>query len=276
MLVENHAYRIIFSASLCFSVGVSPIGNYAPLFSYKCSYTTHTIAANRCRGVFVVLGYAHTCAQGALMNELTHPQTNKTSAAGARPLVWAAIGAIGALSLALAGLGFSKVMSRDAANTATNPTTAIAVAPLISAPKTLAPTAKPATHHATPAADASAPTRIAQANPNLGTVQSVRAVQQKGEGTGAGAVIGGVLGGVLGHQVGGGTGKDLATVGGAIGGGVLGHQIERNVRGKTIYEVTVRMDNGAVRTFTQSSASAVGARVVAEGNTLRASQAAQT
>ena len=33
-----------------------------------------------------------------------------------------------------------------------------------------------------------------------------------------GAVIGAVLGGVLGHQVGGGRGKDLATVGGVVAG----------------------------------------------------------
>ncbi len=210
------------------------------------------------------------------MNELTHPQKINPSAVGARPLVWAAIGAIGALSLALAGLGFSKVRSRDAADNSKASTTAIAAAPLVSAPKAPTQAVKPASHHAAQTLDAPAPARIAQTNPNLGTVQSVRAVQQKGDGTGAGAVIGGVLGGVIGHQVGGGTGKDLATVGGAIGGGVLGHQIERNVRGKTIYEVTVRMDNGAIRTFTQSSASAVGARVVAEGNSLRASQAAQT
>jgi uncharacterized protein YcfJ len=36
------------------------------------------------------------------------------------------------------------------------------------------------------------------------------------------ALLGAVLGGVIGHQIGGGTGKDLATVGGAVAGGVLG------------------------------------------------------
>jgi uncharacterized protein YcfJ len=36
------------------------------------------------------------------------------------------------------------------------------------------------------------------------------------------AVLGAVLGGVLGHQIGGGTGKDIATVGGAVAGGVIG------------------------------------------------------
>ena len=37
-----------------------------------------------------------------------------------------------------------------------------------------------------------------------------------------GAIAGALLGGVLGHQVGGGSGKDLATVGGAVAGGVIG------------------------------------------------------
>jgi uncharacterized protein YcfJ len=43
-----------------------------------------------------------------------------------------------------------------------------------------------------------------------------------------GAVVGALIGGVLGHQVGGGAGKDLATVGGAIAGGAIGAQAGRN------------------------------------------------
>ncbi len=39
-----------------------------------------------------------------------------------------------------------------------------------------------------------------------------------------GTAIGAVAGGVVGNQVGGGKGKDLATIGGAIGGGYLGNQ----------------------------------------------------
>ncbi len=40
-----------------------------------------------------------------------------------------------------------------------------------------------------------------------------------------GAIAGALLGGILGHQVGGGTGKDLATVGGVIAGAALGSQV---------------------------------------------------
>ncbi len=43
-----------------------------------------------------------------------------------------------------------------------------------------------------------------------------------------GAIAGALIGGVLGHQVGGGAGKDLATVGGAIAGGAVGAQIGRD------------------------------------------------
>ena len=42
-----------------------------------------------------------------------------------------------------------------------------------------------------------------------------------------GAIIGGVLGGILGHQVGGGSGKTVATIGGAVGGGALGANVDR-------------------------------------------------
>ncbi len=42
------------------------------------------------------------------------------------------------------------------------------------------------------------------------------------------ALLGAVLGGVIGHQIGGGTGKDLATVGGAVAGGVIGARSGNN------------------------------------------------
>ncbi len=51
-----------------------------------------------------------------------------------------------------------------------------------------------------------------------------------------GAIIGGILGGVLGHQIGGGRGNDIATVGGALAGAAIGNNqgsgstYDRNVR----------------------------------------------
>lgn len=100
------------------------------------------------------------------------------------------------------------------------------------------------------------PATVASAPPTChecGTVEAVREVEKKGEGTGLGAVAGGVLGGILGHQVGGGKGRDLATVAGAVGGAFGGHQIEKNVRSEKQVQVTVRFDDGNVRTFTQAN-----------------------
>lgn len=42
----------------------------------------------------------------------------------------------------------------------------------------------------------------------------------------AGSAIGAVVGGLVGHQIGGGRGRDLATVAGAVGGGYVGNRIE--------------------------------------------------
>ena len=105
-----------------------------------------------------------------------------------------------------------------------------------------------------------------------GTVESVNAVQQKGEGTGLGAVGGAVLGGVVGHQVGGGDGKKAMTVIGAVGGGLAGHEIEKRARSTTVFDVKVRMEDGSVRSFQRSEALAVGAHVVVEGTKLRLSR----
>lgn len=84
---------------------------------------------------------------------------------------------------------------------------------------------------------------------SCGVVASVNAVTQKGEGSGLGAVAGGVLGGVLGNQVGGGSGKKIATVAGAAGGAYAGHQVEKNMKSVTHYNVVVNMDDGTSRTF---------------------------
>lgn len=56
-----------------------------------------------------------------------------------------------------------------------------------------------------------------------------------------GTIIGGVAGGVLGNQVGGGRGKDLATVGGAIIGSIVGHNMSRgNSQNYDTYETRQR------------------------------------
>jgi len=76
-------------------------------------------------------------------------------------------------------------------------------------------------------------------------VTEVVAIEKKGESSGAGAVLGGIVGGVLGHQVGGGRGKDVATVAGAVGGAFLGNEVEKNRGTTAAWDVRVRLEDGS-------------------------------
>lgn len=49
-------------------------------------------------------------------------------------------------------------------------------------------------------------------------------------------IAGAVIGGILGHQVGGGTGRDLATVGGAVAGAAVGSRIARDANGQPVMQ----------------------------------------
>lgn len=120
-------------------------------------------------------------------------------------------------------------------------------------------------------ASGSKPAKVAAASVcgSCGTVESVKAEKHKGEGTGLGAVGGAVLGGVVGHQMGGGDGKKALTVLGAVGGAVAGHEVEKRARSTTVYQVQLRMDDGSMRSVTQSTAPAVGARFQVEGTQLK-------
>lgn len=100
-----------------------------------------------------------------------------------------------------------------------------------------------------PAHAAREPEKAVSSCNHCGVVSEVRAIRQKGEGSGLGAVAGGVVGGLLGHQVGGGSGQKIATVAGAAGGAYAGHQIEKTMKSTTRYDVIVNMDDGSVRSF---------------------------
>jgi outer membrane lipoprotein SlyB len=89
---------------------------------------------------------------------------------------------------------------------------------------------------------------------SCGNVESVRAITRRARGSGLGAGAGAVLGGLLGNQIGGGAGRQLATVAGAVGGAVVGNQVEGNMKASTSYEIRVRLDDGTLRTFHQHSA----------------------
>jgi outer membrane lipoprotein SlyB len=79
-------------------------------------------------------------------------------------------------------------------------------------------------------------------------IAAIHEVHTRGQGSGLGAAGGAVLGGLLGNQVGGGHGRQLATIAGAVGGAVAGNQIEGNMKSTHSYNVVVRMDDGRTRT----------------------------
>ncbi|HEX8958048.1 MAG TPA: glycine zipper 2TM domain-containing protein [Burkholderiaceae bacterium] len=86
-----------------------------------------------------------------------------------------------------------------------------------------------------------------------GIVESVQQVEHQAPTSGVGAVAGAVIGGVIGNRFGGGTGRALSTAGGAVGGGFLGNEIEKRGKTTTGYQVTVKMENGKMRTFSYGS-----------------------
>lgn len=98
---------------------------------------------------------------------------------------------------------------------------------------------------------------------DCGMIESIRLSEVKGQASGVGAVAGGVAGGLIGNQIGHGTGRTVATIAGAAGGAYAGHTIEKNVKKHTVYRVTLRMDDGSLRTVSQREAPAyaVGDRV---------------
>jgi len=126
------------------------------------------------------------------------------------------------------------------------------------------PVAKQAKSHPKPVARAESPQPVVRDIPppppvvaavcrECAVIEEVREVEKAGQASGGGAVAGAVVGGVLGHQVGGGRGKDLATVLGAVGGGFAGHQIEKNVKKTKEYQIVVRYEDGTQGLFTQDT-----------------------
>lgn len=90
------------------------------------------------------------------------------------------------------------------------------------------------------------PARICR---DCGRVESVQPVQTQASPSGVGIVGGAVVGGLLGNQVGGGSGKTLATIAGAVGGGYAGNEVEKRTRTASTYQVRVRMEDGQSRNF---------------------------
>lgn len=89
---------------------------------------------------------------------------------------------------------------------------------------------------------------------DCGTVVDVRSFAVKGSASGVGAAVGAVAGGLLGNQIGGGSGKKIATVAGAVGGGLAGHEVEKRRNTDTQWEVAVQLDSGATTTLQYAEA----------------------
>ncbi len=205
---------------------------------------------------------------------MQEPQTTSSAsfeprrASGSTPkALWLAVGA---LAVAVAALGGTLIGMRMEPTPAPSSTAGLVPfdtqAPAQSAVKP--PRAAPAVVRA-PAQ----PTAAARCE-SCGTVVAVTPVQRAAPASGVGAVAGGVVGGVLGNQVGGGSGRAVATVLGAVGGGFAGNEAEKRIRQTTHYAVRVRMDDGSIRTFEQSTAVAVGRPVVVEGGGVRLRESA--
>ena len=73
----------------------------------------------------------------------------------------------------------------------------------------------------------------------------------------AGTAIGAVVGGLLGNQIGGGSGKTVATVAGAVGGGYAGNKVQGNMQDKDTYTTTERR----CHTVTDSHQNVIGYNV---------------
>jgi uncharacterized protein YcfJ len=83
-------------------------------------------------------------------------------------------------------------------------------------------------------------------------------------------IAGGVAGAVLGRQVGGGFGKDLATIAGAAGGAYAGKKIQENMGTSKSWTVGVQYTTGQSTSFdfAQDPGFAVGDAVKRSGSTL--------
>lgn len=105
---------------------------------------------------------------------------------------------------------------------------------------------------------------------DCGKVVAVTMTEKEGEGTGVGIIAGGAAGALLGHQLGGGVGKDLATIAGAAGGAYAGNKIEKKMKTHKVWTVSVQYANGSKHSFyfNQDPGFKVGDEVKNSGNTI--------
>lgn len=112
--------------------------------------------------------------------------------------------------------------------------------------------------------------RSARPCENCGVVEAVNVIEVKGEGNYLGMIAGGLAGALLGHQVGGGSGKQIATVAGAAGGAFAGNEVEKRMKTTKHYEVITRLESGGTQAITYEADPGykVGDKVRVENGTL--------
>lgn len=110
----------------------------------------------------------------------------------------------------------------------------------------------------------------APACPECGRVIAVSVTEKAGEGSALGMIAGGAAGALLGRQVGGGKGRDIATIAGAVGGAYAGKKIEEKVKTHKAWIVTVEFEDGSKGNFEyeEEPAFKVGDSVRKSGQTL--------
>lgn len=91
----------------------------------------------------------------------------------------------------------------------------------------------------------------------MGTVESVRYVQIEGTKSIVGPAAGTVVGGIAGSSIGGGRGSMITSVVGAVAGGLAGAAAEEGLMRRQGVEITVREDDGSLRSYVQAKSDAV-------------------
>ena len=92
-----------------------------------------------------------------------------------------------------------------------------------------------------------------EANVREGIVDSVRSVTIEGTKTPIGPLAGGAVGGIAGSNVGGGSGQAVGAIIGAVAGGLVGAAAEEGITRRAGYEITVRLNNGELRSIVQEA-----------------------
>lgn len=84
---------------------------------------------------------------------------------------------------------------------------------------------------------------------DCGKVVAVNTAEKDGKSNALGLLAGGAAGALLGNQIGGGTGKTIATVGGAAGGAYAGKKIQEKANAHKVWTVTAQFSDGSKHSF---------------------------